>query len=198
MKLYIDQESSVPIYVQIEDSIHSLIAAGQIQPGEQLPTIRELAAQIRVNLNTVARAYLELDREGVISTQRGKGTFVTGVPDKEQIERKRQKLLHSIINSALEEAQNLGYSPSEIKKTFQEEMKEWLNGSVDEILSKSPNRILEIGCGTGMILFQIAPYSNHYTGTDISSVALHYIEQQKKTWEFGSKVTLFQSALSLL
>ena len=129
MKLYIDQESRVPIYVQIEDSIHSLIAAGQLQPGEQLPTIRELAAQIRVNLNTVARAYLELDREGVISTQRGKGTFVTGVPDKEQIERKRQKLLHSIINSALEEAQNLGYSPSEIKKAFQEEMKEWLNNN---------------------------------------------------------------------
>ena len=129
MKFNIDQESSVPIYVQIEDSIHSLIAAGQIQPGEQLPTIRELAAQIRVNLNTVARAYLELDREGVISTQRGKGTFVTGVPDKEQIERKRQKLLHSIINSALEEAKNLGYSPSEIKKAFQEEMKEWLNNN---------------------------------------------------------------------
>ena len=60
MKLSIDPESSVPIYIQIEDSIHSLIAAGQIQPGEQLPTIRELAADIRVNLNTVARAYFEL------------------------------------------------------------------------------------------------------------------------------------------
>ena len=127
MKLYIDQDSRVPIYVQIEDSIHSLIAAGQLQPGEQLPTIRELAAQIRVNLNTVGRAYLELDREGVISTQRGKGTFVTGVPDVEQIERKRQKLLHSIINSAMEEAQNLGYTATEIKKAFQEEIKTSLN-----------------------------------------------------------------------
>ncbi|MCJ7715004.1 MAG: GntR family transcriptional regulator [Anaerolineales bacterium] len=127
MKLRIDPESSVPIYVQIEDTIHSLIAAGQIKPGEQLPTIRELAADIRVNLNTVARAYLELDREGVISTQRGKGTFVTGVPDKEQIERKRQRLLYSIIETALEEARNLGYSSAEIKKTFQEEMKNWMN-----------------------------------------------------------------------
>lgn len=126
MKLSIDSESSVPIYIQIEDSIHSLIAAGQIQPGEQLPTIRELAADIRVNLNTVARAYFELDREGVISTQRGRGTFVTGVPDQKQIEKKRQKLLHSIIFSSLEEAHNLGYSVLEIKTAFQEEMKKWI------------------------------------------------------------------------
>ena len=113
MNITIDPESSVPIYIQIEDSVHSLISAGQLQPGAQLPTIRELAAEIRVNLNTVARAYFELDKEGV----------------KEQIERKRQKLLHSIILSALEEAQNLGYSPSEIKKAFQEEMKEWLSNT---------------------------------------------------------------------
>ena len=125
MKLNIDPESSVPIYIQIEDSIHSLIAAGQIRPGEQLPTIRELAADIRVNLNTVARAYFELDREGVISTQRGKGTFVSGVPDQKQIEKKRQKLLHSIILSALEEAHGLGYSRQEIKSAFQDEMNSW-------------------------------------------------------------------------
>jgi len=132
MKLTIDPDSSVPIYVQIEDTIHSLIAAGQLRPGEQLPTIRELAADIRVNLNTVARAYLELDREGVISTQRGKGTFVTGVPDKEQIERKRQRLLHSIIETTLEEARNLGYSPAEIKKTFQEKLKIWMTRSGEQ------------------------------------------------------------------
>jgi len=123
MKLNIDPESSVPIYIQIEDSIHSLIAAGQIQPGEQLPTIRELAADIRVNLNTVARAYFELDREGVISTQRGRGTFVSGKPDEKQIEKKRQKLLHSILESALEEAHRLGYAAEEIKEAFDEEMK---------------------------------------------------------------------------
>ena len=132
MKLTIDPDSSVPIYIQIEDSIHSHIAAGQLQPGEQLPTIRELAADIRVNLNTVARAYFELDKEGVISTQRGKGTFVSGVPDKEQIERKRQRLLHSIIESALEEARRLGYSPAEIKKTFQEEMKVWIKNNGEQ------------------------------------------------------------------
>ncbi|RLE00662.1 MAG: GntR family transcriptional regulator [Bacteroidetes bacterium] len=126
MKLHLDPESNVPIYIQIEDSIHSLIAAGQIQPGEQLPTIRELAADIRVNLNTVARAYFELDKEGVISTQRGRGTFVSGVPDQKQIERTRQKLLHSLMLSALEEAHVLGYSTQEIMTAFQDEMKNWL------------------------------------------------------------------------
>lgn len=125
MKLTLDPESSVPIYIQIEDSIHSLIAAGQIQPGEQLPTIRELAADIRVNLNTVARAYFELDKEGVISTQRGKGTFVSGVPDQKQIEKKRQKLLHSLIFSVLEEAHELGYSTKEIQAAFRDEMNNW-------------------------------------------------------------------------
>ena len=127
MIMKIDPASRVPIYIQIEDRIHAQIAAGQLQPGEQLPTIRELAADIRVNLNTVARAYFELDREGVISTQRGKGTFVTGVLDQKQIEKKRQQLLHSIIDASLEEAHRLGYTSEEIKKAFREEMSVWLS-----------------------------------------------------------------------
>ncbi|MCP4403284.1 MAG: amino acid adenylation domain-containing protein, partial [bacterium] len=86
---------------------------------------------------------------------------------------------------------NSSYTRLPISKA---EMKEWANGAVDRILSKSPDRILEIGCGTGMLLFQIAPHCHHYIGTDISSEALRTIEQQKKTWEFGSKVTLFQRA----
>ncbi len=125
MKLTINPESSVPIYIQIEDSISSQIAAGQLQPGEQLPTIRELAADIRVNLNTVARAYFELDKEGVISTQRGKGTFVTGVPDQKQLEKNRRKLLYSIIDTALQEARNLGYSANETKEAFLNELDRW-------------------------------------------------------------------------
>lgn len=132
MKLTIDPESSVPIYIQIEDSIHSQIAAGQLQPGEQLPTIRELSADLRVNLNTVARAYFELDREGVISTQRGKGTFVSVVPDQKQLEKKRRKLLQSILESALREASNLGYSAKEIKAAFEKEMEVWFAENGDQ------------------------------------------------------------------
>jgi GntR family transcriptional regulator len=132
MKLIIDPDSNVPIYIQIEDSIHSMIAAGQLQPGEQLPTIRELAADIRVNLNTVARAYFELDKEGVITTQRGKGTFVSGVPDQKQLEKKRQKLLNSIINAAIKEASNLGYSQEEFSQAFQSALMDWFKENGDD------------------------------------------------------------------
>ncbi len=123
MKINLELESSIPIYVQVEEQIHSLIAAGQLRPGEQLPTIRELAADLRVNFNTIARAYFELDREGIISTQRGRGTFVAGVPDEEQMSRKRLKKLHAIVCSALDEARRLGYEPGEIGEVFEEELK---------------------------------------------------------------------------
>jgi GntR family transcriptional regulator len=122
MRLQIDLESKVPIYFQVEDQVRALIAAGQLRPGEQLPTIRELAADLRVNYNTIARAYLELDRDGVISTQRGRGTFVAGVPDEEQMVRKRRRKLHAVVRSALDEAKLLGYEPAEIAEAFEEEL----------------------------------------------------------------------------
>jgi len=125
MRLQIDSESKVPIYVQVEEQVRALIAAGQLRPGEQLPTIRELAADLRVNYNTIARAYLELDHDGVISTQRGRGTFVAGVPDEDQMERKRHKKLHAVVRSALDEARLLGYEPREIAEAFDEELAAW-------------------------------------------------------------------------
>jgi GntR family transcriptional regulator len=125
MRLQIDSESKVPIYVQVEDQVRALIAAGQLRPGEQLPTIRELAADLRVNYNTIARAYLELDRDGVISTQRGRGTFVAGVPDEKQMALKRRNKLHAVVRSALDEAHMLGYEPGEIAEAFEEELVEW-------------------------------------------------------------------------
>jgi GntR family transcriptional regulator len=125
MRLQIDLESKVPIYVQVEDQVRALIAAGQLRPGEQLPTIRELAADLRVNYNTIARAYLELDRDGVISTQRGRGTFVAGVPDEKQMARKRHRKLHTVVRSALDEAQMLGYEPGEIAEAFEQELADW-------------------------------------------------------------------------
>jgi GntR family transcriptional regulator len=125
IKLQIEPASKVPIYIQVEEQIRSLIAAGQLQPGDQLPTIRELAADLRVNYNTIARIYLDLDRDGVISTQRGRGTFVAGVPNGDEMARMRQEKLRAIVCAALEEARTLGYAPDEIAGVFGRELAHW-------------------------------------------------------------------------
>jgi GntR family transcriptional regulator len=126
MELRIELDSKVPIYVQIEEQVRSMIAAGQLRPGDQLPTIRQLAADLRVNYNTVARAYLDLDRDGVIVTQRGRGTFVAGESDEAQMVRLREKKLRSILQTSLDEAQYLGYSPDEVAAAFHRELSDWL------------------------------------------------------------------------
>jgi len=122
MRLKIEPESPVPIYVQIEEQVRALVAAGRLRPGDQLPTIRQLAVDLGVNYNTVARAYLELERAGVITTQRGRGTFVAGVPDKARQAQLRAEKLRAILRAALDEALRLGYNPEEIAAAFQEEM----------------------------------------------------------------------------
>jgi len=125
MNFQIEPESKVPIYIQIEEQIRSSIAAGQLRPGDQLPTIRTLATNLRVNYNTIARVYLDLDRDGIISTQRGRGTFVAGVPDEEQMAQQRHEKLKAIVSSALDEARALGYEPGEVAAIFSEELTHW-------------------------------------------------------------------------
>ncbi|MDW8068363.1 MAG: GntR family transcriptional regulator [Anaerolineae bacterium] len=122
MILQIEPASPVPIYVQIEEQVRALIAAGQLRPGDQLPTIRQLAVDLGVNYNTVARAYLELERAGVITTQRGRGTFVAGVPDEARQAQLREEKLHAILRAAIGEALRLGYNRDEIAAAFREEI----------------------------------------------------------------------------
>lgn len=82
--------------------------------------MRQLASDLRVNFNTVARAYFLLDQEGIISTQRGRGTFVTGQLNHDQLSRMRQEKLKAIISTTVIEALRLGYSPEEIRQIFDE------------------------------------------------------------------------------
>jgi len=126
MKLQVEMDSKVPIYVQVEEQIRSMIAVGQLRPGDQLPTIRQLAADLRVNYNTIARIYMDLDRDGVITTRRGRGTFVAGVPDEKEQVRLREEKLRSILQSSLEQARRLGYNPDEVSTAFQSELAHWL------------------------------------------------------------------------
>ncbi len=74
------QTNGVPIYVQLRDQILGLVGRGVLKPGTQIPTMRQVAVALKIDLNTVQRAYAELERDGVLAKQRGVGTFVTDTP----------------------------------------------------------------------------------------------------------------------
>jgi GntR family transcriptional regulator len=120
----INLESGVPIYMQLVDRIKQMVVSGQLQPGQQLPTIRQLATDLRVNYNTVGRAYLILDQEGVISTQQGRGTYVASQLDEGQVQKLRMGKLRSMFGHAIREAHALGYSGEEIEQIVEEELAE--------------------------------------------------------------------------
>lgn len=125
MEIQVDYESGVPIYAQIIEQIKHLVAAGRLKPGDQLPTIRQLAVDLRVNPNTVVRAYHELDRQGVISTQQGRGTFIARRPDERRLVEMRKDRLRAIMGGALLEALSLGYEAEEIREAFEKQLEEW-------------------------------------------------------------------------
>jgi len=90
--LKLDLRSGVPVYRQIIDQVLGGISAGSLKPGDQLPTVRQLAVDLAINPNTVVRAYRELEIRGVLATQQGTGTFITDKkpPEKDEIEHRRR------------------------------------------------------------------------------------------------------------
>ncbi len=122
MDIQIDFESEVPIYMQLVDRIKQMVASGQLQPGQQLPTMRQLAADLRINYNTVGRAYMILDQEGVISTQQGRGTFITSRLSEDQIQELWIDRLRSMVGQMIHSALALGYSHQEIERIVQEQL----------------------------------------------------------------------------
>jgi GntR family transcriptional regulator len=134
MLIRIDHDSGVPIYLQIMDRIKHLVATGTLKAGDQLPTIRQLSVTLRVDPNTVVHAYRELDREGIISTQQGRGTFISEHPDGEQLTQLRQERLNVLVGGALLEALSLGYAEEDIRSAFEERLAQWRtqNGPMNE------------------------------------------------------------------
>ncbi|MDR3573378.1 MAG: GntR family transcriptional regulator [Anaerolineaceae bacterium] len=118
-KIKLDFRSNEPIYVQIARQIEQLVANGEIKLGDQLPTVRELATELRINFNTVSRAYRILDESRLISTQRGRGTYIWEEPTEETLQNLRKKSLEELANSYLSQAVQLGYSPLEAKEMLQ-------------------------------------------------------------------------------
>lgn len=119
------EDSSTPIYAKIVERVKHLVATGEAQPGQLMPTVRKLAAQLSVNPNTIARSYAILDAQGVISTQRGRGTFIREHQDDEALTALRREKLHTILSAALLEALSLGYSLEEIEDVLQAEIADW-------------------------------------------------------------------------
>lgn len=125
MQIRVDYESGVPLYAQIIEKIKHLVAAGRLKPGDQLPTIRQLAVDLRVNPNTVVHAYHELGNQGVISTQQGRGTFIAAHPDEGRLAEMRRDRLRATMGGALLEALSLGYKAEEIRTAFETQLEEW-------------------------------------------------------------------------
>jgi GntR family transcriptional regulator len=127
----IDQKSGIPIYIQIMDQIKHLIATGALQPGQQLPTIRELAVNLTINLHTVAHAYAELEREGFLTIQRGRGTFITDGHHENQLEKLRDEKLQALVENLFVEVLSLGYEPDEIEQALVAQIEQW-RGTVQQ------------------------------------------------------------------
>lgn len=125
MTMQIDRQSRVPTYLQIVEQIKNLITVGQLQPGERLPPIRQLAVDLGINFNTVAHAYKELDRAGIISTRRGLGSFVPDQPDQLPLAQRRREMLASILSKPFVEALNLGFSMPEIEEAVIKQLTRW-------------------------------------------------------------------------
>jgi GntR family transcriptional regulator len=121
----LDFRSHVPIYVQLVDRIKNLVASGTVGPGDQLPTVRQMAAELRVNFNTIARAYRILDEEGVISTQQGRGTYVLEPMPPERASRLRRSALEGMTKSFLEHAHQVGFKPDEVTTVLDELIDTW-------------------------------------------------------------------------
>ena len=128
MNIKLDFRSGVPIYVQIMDQIRELVARGDLKLGDQLPTVRQLATDLRVNFNTVARAYRLLDEAGLISTQHGRGTYIWEQPSPETIQNLRRKGLDGLTRRYLAQAARQGFQPAELIQCFEQHVATWQNG----------------------------------------------------------------------
>jgi GntR family transcriptional regulator len=123
MDIQIDKNRRLPIYDQIEEQIKGLINSGQIQTGDQLPTIRDLSVKLSVNFNTVVLAYRDLVNEGIIITERGKGTFVAETPGEEEMKIIRREKLNNMIAALVRETDRLGYNHEEIGRALIDQFK---------------------------------------------------------------------------
>jgi GntR family transcriptional regulator len=125
MHFKLDPHRRTPIYAQLVQHIKHQVAVGQLKPGDQLPTVRAMAAELHVHTNTVARAYDLLDQDGVISAQQGRGTYIARSANHPHLRQQRRDALQAATDHAVLEALSLGYTPEEIAASFDRTLKNW-------------------------------------------------------------------------
>jgi GntR family transcriptional regulator len=110
----IDARDATPIYAQLERGIRAAIATGRLGAGDQLPTVRQLAVELRVNANTVARVYAELERTGILETKRGVGSFVAATPARAVSAREHDRRVRAFVTRLLADAAAVGITVQQL------------------------------------------------------------------------------------
>ena len=123
--LQIDFRSGLPIYTQIVNQVQAQVMSGRLKHNDQLPTVRALAEELRVNFNTVARAYRILDEARIISTQQGRGTYITEIPPPNVSAELRRETLEALTERYIGEAMRLDFSKNEIRQMVSDQLKVW-------------------------------------------------------------------------
>ncbi len=125
MFIKVDTKSAVPIYSQIIEQIKYSIASKSLKSGDKLPSIRELAGQLVINPNTVIKAYTELEREGIIATKKGQGSFVSDAPVT-MIKSERVKIITNLLDKVIVQTIQLGIAHDDFLKTASKEFKSFM------------------------------------------------------------------------
>jgi len=121
----VDPHSGVPLYLQLIDQVKRGVVLGTLAPGEQLPTVKALAVDLTVNPNTVARAYRELERDRVIETSPGRGSFVRSGGTPLEAKRAVEDVAAGVIAEAVRESRALGLNRQELRALFERALERW-------------------------------------------------------------------------
>jgi len=120
----VDPRDRTPIYAQLDRALRAAIATGRLVAGDQLPTVRQLAVELSINANTVARVYAELERTGILETRRGVGTFIIATPAKAHPPKQHERRLRSFITRLLADASAAGFTLDDLLEALQAHRKE--------------------------------------------------------------------------
>ena len=139
LHIQIDPHSGIPVYRQMMDQINYYVAAGTLRPGDQLPSIRELAQALSVNPTTVVKAYSELEHDEVIEMRHGKGAFVAEGAARLS-DREREKALRRLARQLAVEAVQMGASPTLVQRVLEEEIRDIAGQNLGSNPRKEPTK----------------------------------------------------------